>query len=62
VYEYPELWGYTREIYQMPGIAATVSIDEYKTHYYGSHRNLNPTGIIPTGPLLRLDTPHGRGR
>jgi putative glutathione S-transferase len=62
VYEYPALWGYTREIYQMPGIAATVSLDEYKTHYYGSHRTLNPTGIIPSGPLLRFDTPHGRGR
>jgi len=61
VYEYPALWGYTREIYQMPGIAATVSLDEYKTHYYGSHRNLNPTGVIPEGPLLDLTAPHGRG-
>lgn len=52
VYEYPALWGYTREIYQMPGIAATVAIDEYKAHYYGSHRHLNPTGIIPLGPKL----------
>jgi glutathionyl-hydroquinone reductase len=62
VYEYPALWGYTREFYQMPGIAATVSLDEYKMHYYGSHRNLNPAGIIPWGPLLDLNTPHGRGR
>jgi glutathionyl-hydroquinone reductase len=61
VYEYPALWGYTREIHQMPGIAATVSIEEYKTHYYGSHRNLNPTGIIPQGPVLNLALPHGRG-
>jgi glutathionyl-hydroquinone reductase len=62
VYEYPALWGYTREFYQMPGIAATVSIDEYKMHYYGSHRTLNPAGIIPSGPLLDFTTPHGRGR
>jgi putative glutathione S-transferase len=60
VYEYPALWGYTREIYQMPGIAATVSIEEYKNHYYGSHRNLNPTGIIPQGPSLALWAAHGR--
>jgi putative glutathione S-transferase len=62
VYEYPALWGYTREFYQMPGIAATVSIDEYKMHYYGSHRNLNPAGIIPSGPDLDFMAPHGRGR
>jgi len=61
VYEYPALWGYTREFYQLPGIASTVSIDEYKVHYYGSHRTLNPTGIIPVGPLLDLEAPHGRG-
>ena len=62
VYEYPALWGYTRELYQMPGIAATVSFEEYKAHYYGSHRSLNPTGIIPSGPRLDFNTPHGRGR
>lgn len=60
VYEYPALWGYTRDIYQTPGIAATVSIEEYKMHYYGSHRNLNPAGIIPQGPLLDFSTAHGR--
>jgi glutathionyl-hydroquinone reductase len=59
--EYRALWGYTREIYQMPGIAATVSLEEYKAHYYGSHRNLNPSGIIPLGPSLDLSAPHGRG-
>ena len=62
VYEYPALWGYTREIYQLPGIAATVSVDEYKMHYYGSHRNQNPAGIIPLGPALDFSTPHGRER
>jgi putative glutathione S-transferase len=62
VYEYPALWGYTRDLYQSPGIAATVAVEEYKMHYYGSHRNLNPAGIIPAGPLLDFSTPHGRGR
>jgi putative glutathione S-transferase len=62
VYEYPALWAYTREIYQLSGIGATVSLDEYKMHYYGSHRSLNPTGIIPLGPLLDFSTPHGRDR
>ena len=60
VYEYPALWGYTRELYQVPGIARTVSLEEYKAHYYGSHRRLNPTGIVPLGPVLDFDTPHGR--
>lgn len=60
VYEYPALWGYARELYQMPGIAQTVAIDEFKTHYYGSHRNINPTAIVPLGPVLDFTTPHGR--
>ncbi|HEY4210341.1 MAG TPA: glutathione S-transferase family protein [Steroidobacteraceae bacterium] len=62
VYEYPAIWGYTRELFQLPGIAGTVSIDEYKAHYYGSHRRINPTGIIPMGPKLDLSVPHGRQR
>jgi putative glutathione S-transferase len=60
VYEYPALWAYTRELYQMKGIAGTVFLDEYKQHYYGSHRNLNPTGIVPLGPPLDFLAPHGR--
>ena len=62
VYEYPALWAYAREIYQIPGIAGTVAIDEYKAHYYGSHRKINPTGIIPVGPVLDFNAPHGRLR
>jgi len=60
VYEYPSLWGYARELYQMPGITQTVAIDEYKIHYYGSHGHINPTGIVPLGPVLALKSPHGR--
>jgi putative glutathione S-transferase len=58
--DYPALWGYTRELYQVPGVASTVAIDEYKAHYYGSHRNINPTGIVPIGPALDFTTAHGR--
>ena len=60
VYEYPALWGYTRDLYQMPGIAQTVAIEEYKAHYYGSHRKLNPLGIVPLGPSLDFTSAHGR--
>jgi putative glutathione S-transferase len=60
LYEYPALWAYTRELYQTPGIAQTVSLEEYKVHYYGSHRHLNPGGIIPLGPTLDFTAPHGR--
>ncbi len=58
--DYPALWAYTRELYQMPGIAGTVSIEEYKAHYYGSHRNLNPSGIVPIGPEFEFNSEHGR--
>lgn len=61
VYEYPHLWGFVRELYQWPGIAATVKLDEIKRHYYASHKGINPSGIVPAGPVLDLDSPHGRG-
>ena len=60
--DYPALSGYLRELYQMPGIAETVVIPHIKTHYYESHRNLNPTGIVPKGPVLDFLAPHGRQR
>jgi putative glutathione S-transferase len=58
--DYPELWDYVRALYQIPGIAETVRIDQIKTHYYGSHRMINPTGIIPKGPDLDLWAPTRR--
>jgi glutathionyl-hydroquinone reductase len=62
VADHPNLWGYTRELYQVPGIAETTSIDEIKTHYYTTHDELNPKHIIPRGPLdWDLSAPHGRG-
>ena len=50
--DYPNLWGYTRDLYQQPGIAATVAIQQIKRHYYTTHDFLNPSRIIPDGPAL----------
>ncbi|RMD87427.1 MAG: glutathione S-transferase family protein [Alphaproteobacteria bacterium] len=58
--DYANLSGYLRELYQEPGIRETVHFDHIKKHYYVSHRNINPTGIVPKGPDLDLDAPHGR--
>ena len=52
---YPNLWAYTKRIYQLSGIADTVHFDHIKRHYYGSHKTINPTGVIPLGPLLDLE-------
>jgi putative glutathione S-transferase len=59
--DYPNLSGYLRELYQIPGIADTVNMMHIKHHYYGSHASINPTGVVPAGPELDLDRPHGRG-
>jgi glutathionyl-hydroquinone reductase len=60
--DYPQLSGYTRELYQVPGVSPTVHLGHIKQHYYHSHHMINPTGIVPVGPELDLDSPHGRGR
>jgi putative glutathione S-transferase len=60
--DYPNLSNYLRDLYQVPGIAETVSIEQIKRHYYGSQRQVNPTGIVPIGPLLDFTLPHDRGR
>jgi len=62
VADYPNLWNYLRDLYQQPGIAETVSLDQIKRHYYGSQRQVNPTGIVPIGPLIDFMAPHDRGR
>jgi glutathionyl-hydroquinone reductase len=61
IVDYPALWGYARDLYQQPGIAATVRMDEIKAHYYRTHPSINPTGIVPIGPELDFSGPHGRG-
>lgn len=58
--DYPNLFGYLRELYQMPGIAGTVNFTHIKNHYYGSHATINPNGIVPVGPEMDLEAPHGR--
>jgi len=60
--DYPNLSGYLRELYQWPGVAETTRLDHIKLHYYASHGTINPTGIVPVGPALDLDAPHGRDR
>ncbi|PZQ55907.1 MAG: glutathione-dependent reductase [Novosphingobium pentaromativorans] len=62
IFDYPNLQGFLRDIYQTPGLAETVNFQHIKGHYYQSHRTINPTGIVPSGPILDLDTPHGRDR
>lgn len=60
--DYPNLWAYTRELYQVPGIAETVNMHHIKAHYYGSHESINPTRIVPKGPDIDFSGPHGRDR
>jgi len=58
--EYPNLWAYTRELFQVPGVAQTVHFNHITEHYYGSHRMINPTGVVPVGPSQDFEEPHGR--
>lgn len=60
IVDYPNLWGYLRDLYQTPKIADTVNFDHIKRHYYVTHDDINPTRIVPIGPLLDLAAPHGR--
>ena len=60
--DYPNLSHYLRDLYQTPGFGETVNLDHIKRHYYGSHRQINPTGIVPLGPALDFSSPHDRGR
>jgi len=59
--DYPNLWAYARDIYQMPGIAETVNFDHIKRHYYMTHDKINPTRIVPVGPIMDWTLPHTRG-
>jgi putative glutathione S-transferase len=60
--DYPNLSNYLRDLYQVPGIAETVDFDHIKRHYFMSHRHLNPSGLVPKGPLLDYGTAHNRAR
>jgi putative glutathione S-transferase len=58
--DYPNLFGYLRDLYQVPRVAETVNFDHIKRHYYATHGEINPTRIVPIGPLQDLRAPHGR--
>ena len=60
--EFPNLWAYTRELYQWPGVAETVNFQHIVRHYHFSHETINPHRIIPVNPLLDWSEPHGRER
>ncbi|MCR9126312.1 MAG: glutathione S-transferase family protein [Rhodobacteraceae bacterium] len=61
IVDYPNLWGFTRELYQWPGVAETVNMDHIVRHYHYSHESINPHRIIPINPVLDHAAPHGRG-
>jgi putative glutathione S-transferase len=60
IVDYPNLWAYTRELYQWPGVADTVRLEHIVRHYHYSHESINPNRIIPINPVLDFDEPHGR--
>jgi len=60
IVDYPALWGYLRDLLSVPGIRETVNMDHIKRHYYMTHPQINPTRIVPVGPALDYDQPHGR--
>jgi putative glutathione S-transferase len=62
IVDYPNLQGYLMDLYQQPGIADTVNFDHIKRHYYMTHPEINPTRIVPIGPVFDLTKPHGRKR
>jgi putative glutathione S-transferase len=62
IVDYPHLSGYVRDLYQIDGVSSTVDFDHIKRHYYATHEEINPTRIVPIGPLQDFAAPHGRER
>ena len=60
IVDYRSMQGYLMDLYQHPGIAETVNIDHIKRHYYMTHTEINPSRIVPLGPVMNLTAPHGR--
>ncbi len=60
--DYPNLWAFSRELYQYGAVKETINMYHIKHHYYVSHTTINPSGVVPVGPELDLDAPHGRGQ
>lgn len=62
IVDYPNLYGYLRDLYQIDGVAETIDFEQIKQHYYATHDDINPTRIVPIGPIMDLGAPHGRER
>ena len=62
IVDYPNLWNYLKDLYQQPGIKETCNLDHIKRHYYRSHPNVNPTRIVPKGPIINFEETHNRDR
>lgn len=62
IVDYPNLWNYLKDLYQTPGITETCDFDHMKNHYYRSHPEINPTGVVPLGPIVDFREPHDRSR
>lgn len=62
IVDYPNLWHYLKDLYQQPGVKETCNLDHIKRHYYMSHEKVNPTRIVPKGPIINFDGPHNRDR
>ena len=60
IVDYPNLWPYVRDLYQSPGVSQTVDLDHIKRNYYATHPGINPTGVVPAGPLIDFAAPHDR--
>jgi glutathionyl-hydroquinone reductase len=60
--DYPSLWAYARDLYSLPAFRETTNFDHIKRHYFGTHPHLNPSRIVPAGPILDWDAPHNRSR
>ncbi|MGB0411761.1 MAG: glutathione S-transferase C-terminal domain-containing protein, partial [Pikeienuella sp.] len=61
IVDFPALWAYARELYQVKGVAETINFDHIRRHYFFSHETINPHRIISTGPAVDWSEPHGRG-
>jgi glutathionyl-hydroquinone reductase len=60
--DYPNLWGYARDLYSRPAFRETTNFDHIKRHYFMTHPHLNPSRIVPDGPLLDWEAPHNRAK
>ena len=62
IVDYPNLWNYLKDLYQQPGVKETCNLDHIKRHYYKSHPQVNPTRIVPKGPIIDFAAPHNRSQ